>query len=457
MVEPEEMVALTQELKRLKEALGRLKKVFANNDNTTSSHIENEKRKETRRVASHERLSEVLKILRQMLEKYPMLQSNEIVGSAEHLIQQVKNFDYEADSTKFEGGYPCEPGMDVSSISKMLYQSGGLPAPIGAVPMPGVPAEPPREFHDAIEALAHVFSNRVSEYIMGDLESVSVSSTTSSKTKSSENLTSGVPHRSRGGNGIPTGGVYTGNGPRGSIPHSHHHHAESNLEAIGVPGQLVHKLDNIEQPFGNEFANETPAAEMLNPEQIDALLMRHDQGVDHALMRAKIWSKYAKDVMTFVDKRTSLELEWAKGLTRLAQTMRPLLKEESYLPFQSIYCTALDQDLEMCATTQSTCSLLHGYKFAEPLAARRNEHEKHRKALKERWQKELKRIQEAVTNLNNARALYKRRQQEYERCREALRIAEQGAEIGATGENKVRGGDVANLEISLIFDTIFVA
>ena len=76
------------------------------------------------------------------------------------------------------------------------------------------------------------------------------------------------------------------------------------------------------------------------------------QGVDHALMRAKIWSKYAKDVMNFVEKRTSLEMEWAKNLTRLAQTMRPILKEESYLPFQSIYCTALDQDLEMCATTQ---------------------------------------------------------------------------------------------------------
>ena len=56
-----------------------------------SEFDDNEKRKETRRVASHERLSEVLKILRQMLEKYPMLQSNEIVGSAEHLIQQVKH------------------------------------------------------------------------------------------------------------------------------------------------------------------------------------------------------------------------------------------------------------------------------------------------------------------------------------------------------------------------------
>ena len=69
-------------------------------------------------------------------------------------------------------------------------------------------------------------------------------------------------------------------------------------------------------------------------------------------MRAKIWSNYAKDVMTFVEKRTSLELEWARGLTKLAQAMRPVLKEESYLPFQSIFCTALDQDLEMCETTQ---------------------------------------------------------------------------------------------------------
>ena len=78
-------------------------------------------------------------------------------------------------------------------------------------------------------------------------------------------------------------------------------------------------------------------------------------------MRAKIWSKYAKDVMNFVEKRTSLEMEWAKNLTRLAQTMRPILKEESYLPFQSIYCTALDQDLEMCATTQVLLTLSTTY------------------------------------------------------------------------------------------------
>ena len=113
------------------------------------------------------------------------------------------------------------------------------------------------------------------------------------------------------------------------------------------------------------------------------------QGVDHAFMRAKIWSKYAKDVLSYVERRTNLELEWARNLTKLAQNMRPVLKEESYLPFQSLYCIALDQDLEMCANTQSMCSLLQSYKFCEPLTQRRADHDKTRKALKERLEQPL--------------------------------------------------------------------
>lgn len=35
-------------------------------------------------------------------------------------------------------------------------------------------------------------------------------------------------------------------------------------------------------------------------------------------------------------------MDWAKNLTKLAQERRPVLKEESHLPFQSIYCFALD-------------------------------------------------------------------------------------------------------------------
>ena len=101
---------------------------------------------------------------------------------------------------------------------------------------------------------------------------------------------------------------------------------------------------------------------MLSPEQIDARLMILDRGVDFALERAKIWSKYAKDVLNYVEKRTCMQMELAKNLTKLVQSSRPQLQEEIFLPFQSIYCLALDQDLEMCALTQASCGLLQGCK-----------------------------------------------------------------------------------------------
>lgn len=329
LVEHEDIIALTQDVRSFKEALGKLRKIFQPERDPA----------ETLRVTSHERLSDVLKILRHMLEKYPALQSNDLVAAAGLQIQNVKNFNYD-EGTRTD----------------------------------------PKEFFEALDGLALAFSSRVSEYLMGDLDSNISMSSASSKTKSCENLLS--------------------------------HDGDPSSTAI-------------------------PEDEILSPDQIDALLMLHDQGVDHALQRAKIWAKYAKDVMCYVEKRTTLQLDLARNLTKLVQTCRPLLKEESYLPFQSIYCTALDQDLEMCTSIQTSCGLLQGYKFLEPLAARRQEHEKTRKGLKVIWHTELKKMKEEVNNLRKAKTSYMQKQQEWERCRDAARIAEQGAEIGATGENKL--------------------
>ena len=69
-----------------------------------------------------------------------------------------------------------------------------------------------------------------------------------------------------------------------------------------------------------------------------------------------------RHVINYVEKRIAMQLDLAKNLTKLVQTSRPQLQEESYLPFQSIYCTALDNDLELCASIQTSCGLLQGYK-----------------------------------------------------------------------------------------------
>ena len=65
---------------------------------------------------------------------------------------------------------------------------------------------------------------------------------------------------------------------------------------------------------------------LLTVEEIDCYWMANAKGVDHALHYAKMWSKYAKEVIAYVDKRASLELELARGISKLAQSTRPALR-----------------------------------------------------------------------------------------------------------------------------------
>lgn len=81
--------------------------------------------------------------------------------------------------------------------------------------------------------------------------------------------------------------------------------------------------------------------------------------------------------------------------------------------------------------------LLHHVSRTQPLSARRNEHERCRKQIKETWHRELKRMQESVGNLRKAKALYVQRQQEWERAKEAAQRAESAAESSTEQASKL--------------------
>ena len=142
-VEQEDIIALTQDVRSFKDVLSRLRKVYQSETDST----------ETIRVASHERLSDVLKILRHILEKYPAIQSHDLVAAAGLLIKTVKALNK-----------PRENEPD------------------------DIHLQDPKEFYEALDNLALAFSSRVSEYLMGDLDSNVSMSSASSKTKSYENL-----------------------------------------------------------------------------------------------------------------------------------------------------------------------------------------------------------------------------------------------------------------------------
>ena len=164
--------------------------------------------------------------------------------------------------------------------------------------------------------------DRVSEYLMGDLDSnISLaSSSVSSKTKSCENIPSDAEN-----------GVLPAD-QQGTAPTSH---SNSTSKSDSV-SSVIYPGSSSDQPQQQQQQH-------LTGLQMDAVLLQLEQGVEVALHRAKLWSKYAKDIMTYVEKRCNLEIEFAKNVAKLAQTMRSALKEEVKIS-HSIWKISLSSD-----------------------------------------------------------------------------------------------------------------
>lgn len=116
-MDQEEIAVLAHNVYHFKEALKKL----------TNTFLEQDKGEQYIQSAVHERLSEVLRILKSLLEKYPDLQSTELLLKTQNLILHVQG-----------------------------YSPGG--------------SEDNKDLYDFINQLATAFSVRVSEYLMGDTD-----------------------------------------------------------------------------------------------------------------------------------------------------------------------------------------------------------------------------------------------------------------------------------------------
>ncbi|KAH9523439.1 Rho GTPase-activating protein 45 [Bulinus truncatus] len=301
IINHDEILALTQEVKKFSDSLGRLRLMF-------TEGIEPE---EDSRVLIHEGLGEVLSVLNPVMQNYPALQSQDIFTAAKSLIDMIKDHNYE------------------ETINIQF-------------------------FCDAIDQLALAFSSSVSDYLMGDIGPQIVMNL---KTRSMNNIA-----------------------------------GEETIQ------------DNI--------------TVKLSTEEQDQILTVLDKGVSLALQRAKVCSKYISDIITYLEKKTQLEQDYAKNLSRLANTVQNSLKKDGFLPLQSVFCTALSQDVDFSSSLQTTQAVIHSHKFVEPLAVRKLEHDKAYKYIKEAWHREHRKMSESISNLRKAQNLYNTRQQDCERAHE---------------------------------------
>ncbi|XP_050568103.1 rho GTPase-activating protein 29 isoform X5 [Cygnus atratus] len=225
------------------------------------------------------------------------------------------------------------------------------------------------EIFTSIETLAFTFGNVVSDFLMGDVD----------------------------------------NGSSLGLPVSRRSQSFENLSVES--GGSLHERDDIQ---GH-----------LRAEEVDNMLLRNDSGIESALSYAKAWSKYTKDVVAWVEKKLSLEVECAKNLAKMAETAKAVVGPQDYMPFQSIFLNAFQNDIENNQLWQQTAAALQSNKFVQPLLGRKNELDKQRKDIKELWQREQKKMQELEAALRKAKLLYTQRQDEYEKAKSCTARAEE--------------------------------
>jgi Fes/CIP4, and EFC/F-BAR homology domain len=124
-------------------------------------------------------------------------------------------------------------------------------------------------------------------------------------------------------------------------------HRPQHAEKISrVSEYLMGDLDVANLPFTSAVCSKTKSYETLMGRAASARgrasgvddcgpageqeseLLKIEHSVEALLRRAKLCSKYLKDVVTYVEKRAHLDLEYSKNLAKLAQTIKPLISEE---------------------------------------------------------------------------------------------------------------------------------
>ncbi|KAM3604467.1 uncharacterized protein V6R79_011447 [Siganus canaliculatus] len=159
-----------------------------------------------------------------------------------------------------------------------------------------------------------------------------------------------------------------------------------------------------------------PEVPLSREEEVDLALLKNDSGVESALLYAKAWSKYIKDLLAWMEKRVAMDIEYAKNYAKMAESARTLASQQDYMPFSDIYVSTFKNDIEYKQMLIQTAMALQTNKFIQPLLARKNELDKLRKDIKEQWQREQKKMQEADTALRKARTLKAQRREEYQKA-----------------------------------------
>ncbi|XP_066564153.1 GEM-interacting protein isoform X2 [Amia ocellicauda] len=170
----------------------------------------------------------------------------------------------------------------------------------------------------------------------------------------------------------------------------------------------------------------------LSAQEADMALLHCEEGVEIALQYAKMWCRYAKDILGWMDKRFGLEQEFSKNIIKAAEAAKSSVTQQDLMPLQYIYTMALEHDVKCSISARQTADLLQTRCY-QALYAKRNEIEKWRREFKEQWVREQKKMSDGVAALKKARQQYNQRFEDLEKARALSARAEEESGGGPGG------------------------